>query len=196
MCGVVGAQEMKRTCECCVQEIAAALEQHREEVGVVHLGMYGDGEGLITGWQRSLEAVAEPSEAYSCCVEFCASNAQARIPAKEAESRGHQSRVPALRQGLLFRKLHRTRQGRLKTGMCKTGRDAGRAAEELLAEAGGSAPSSLAQLASSRPGFEGAGQCWVQLLSQQANLSQQPPTSAVLLERSRADTHLTAIEVS
>jgi len=43
------------------QEIAAAVEEHRQEVGVVHLGLYGTLDGMVTSWQHHLEAVAEPS---------------------------------------------------------------------------------------------------------------------------------------
>ena len=44
-----------------MQEIAAAVEEHRQDVGVVHLGLYGTQEGMVTSWRHHLEAVAEPS---------------------------------------------------------------------------------------------------------------------------------------
>ena len=47
-----------------VQEIAAALEEHRARVGVVHLGLHGDETGLVTSWRQQLEAIAEPSEGH------------------------------------------------------------------------------------------------------------------------------------
>ena len=38
------------------------IEDKRDVLGVVHLGLYGSKQGLILSWRQSLEAIAEPSE--------------------------------------------------------------------------------------------------------------------------------------
>ena len=45
-----------------MQAIAAMIEDKRQAVGVVHLGLYGSKQGLVLSWSQSLEAIAEPSE--------------------------------------------------------------------------------------------------------------------------------------
>ena len=48
-----------------MQAIAAMIEDRRNTLGVVHLGLYGSKHGLILSWKQSLEAIAEPSELYT-----------------------------------------------------------------------------------------------------------------------------------
>jgi hypothetical protein len=62
-------------------------------------------------------------------------------------------------------------------------------------EAGPSTATSLAELADIRPGFEGVGQSWVQLLSHQTSLGHPIPLAALMLQRTLPHTHLTATEV-
>jgi len=62
-------------------------------------------------------------------------------------------------------------------------------------EAGPSTATSLAELASIRPGFEGLGQSWVQLLSHQTSLGHPSPLAALMLQRTLPHTLLTASEV-
>lgn len=62
-------------------------------------------------------------------------------------------------------------------------------------EAGPNAATSLSELALAMPGFEGLESSWVQLLSHQAVLSQAKPVSAIMLQRTQAERHLTASEV-
>lgn len=47
-----------------LQVMAASIEEKRNTVGVVHLGLYGSKQGLIVSWRQTLEAIAEPSEPY------------------------------------------------------------------------------------------------------------------------------------
>ena len=51
-----------------LQEIAAVIEEHKGDAGVVHLGLYGQDSGLVTSWQHKIEAVAEPSKGSLCTV--------------------------------------------------------------------------------------------------------------------------------
>jgi len=72
---------------------------------------------------------------------------------------------------------------------------AGEAASRLVMEAGPSTATSLAELANIRPGFEGVGQSWVQLLSHQTSLGHPTPLAALMLQRTLPQTHLTSAEV-
>lgn len=71
----------------------------------------------------------------------------------------------------------------------------GEAASRLVMEAGPNAATSLSELASVCPGFEGLESSWVQLLSHQAVLSQAQPVAAVMLQRTQAQSFLTAERV-
>lgn len=42
------------------------LEDSRDTVGVVHLGLYGSKDGLVLSWRQTLQAVAEPSKLQAC----------------------------------------------------------------------------------------------------------------------------------
>ena len=59
-------------------------------------------------------------------------------------------------------------------------------------EAGPNAATSLSELASVQSGFEGLHSSWVQLLSHQAVLGRSQPVAAVILQRTLADSFLTA----
>ena len=63
-------------------------------------------------------------------------------------------------------------------------------------EAGPNTATSLSELAIVAPGFEGLESSWVQLLSHQAVLNQEQSVSAIMLQRTHAERHLTASEVS
>ena len=50
---------------CCRGQVADALRRGRSSVGVVHLALHDGHAGLVGAWQRSVEAMTEPSEALS-----------------------------------------------------------------------------------------------------------------------------------
>ena len=150
-----------------VARVAAAVEVHGADVGVIHLGLHGNDLGLVDTWSSTLVPIAEPSKQPFLLQHLLSEISQFLVVGN------------LLSFGVKFEVIH----------IALAGAEATTLLAELNTTRSAPASQSLGQLFLSSPTVEAEGTLWT-LLGQQAHFVGGSIVSSLLLQRTQPAAYL------